>query len=75
MTTHNQALNDKEYQHRVFEIAVRLGLVGLLVIWCYRIASPFITTILWGIIIAVALRSNHVRLKKNWATAVVWRQL
>lgn len=65
MTTHNQALNDKEYLHRVFEIAVRLGLVGILVFWCYRIASPFITTILWGIIIAVALRSNHVRLKKK----------
>jgi len=65
MTTNNHALNNKEYQHRVFEIAVRLGLVGILVIWCYRIASPFITTILWGIIIAVALRSNHVRLKNK----------
>jgi predicted PurR-regulated permease PerM len=65
MTTNNQALNNKEYQHRVFEIAVRLGLVGILIIWCYRIASPFITTILWGIIIAVALRSSHVRLKKK----------
>lgn len=64
MTAVNSSLNDKEYLHKAYEIAIRLGLVGVLVFWCFQIASPFLTTILWGIIIAVALRSNHVRLQK-----------
>ena len=64
MTTVNPSANEKEYLQKAFEVAVRLGLVGILVISCYQIASPFISTIVWGIIIAVAVRSIHVWLEK-----------
>lgn len=64
MTTVNQSLNEKDYQRKAMEIATRLGLVAVLVLWCYQIASPFVDTIVWGIIIAIAVRSYHLRLQK-----------
>ena len=36
------------------EAAIRIGLVFLLVAWCFQIVRPFITPIVWGAIIAVA---------------------
>ena len=35
------------------DTAIRIGLVGLLTIWCLYIAAPFIAPIIWGIIIAI----------------------
>jgi predicted PurR-regulated permease PerM len=35
--------------------ALRLGLLFLIVYWCYRIVAPFIPLVAWGVIIAVAI--------------------
>ena len=35
------------------DIALRIGLIALLAFWCLQIAAPFITPVIWGIIIAV----------------------
>jgi predicted PurR-regulated permease PerM len=45
------------------EISIYLLLVLALVVWCYRIISPFIPFILWGTIIAVALYTPFVKLR------------
>jgi len=41
--------------NRVIEIAIRLGLVFLLVGLCFEIIKPFIIIVVWGIVIAVAI--------------------
>jgi predicted PurR-regulated permease PerM len=37
------------------EAAIRIGLVMLLVVWCFNIVKPFMLLVLWGAIIAVAV--------------------
>jgi len=42
--------------------ALRLGLIFLIVYWCYQILAPFIPLVLWGGIIAVAIYPLHQKL-------------
>lgn len=37
------------------EIAIRLGLIFLILAWCLQILTPFISLVAWGAILAVAL--------------------
>ena len=43
------------------EATIRIGLVVLLALWCFNIVRPFISTILWGVIIAIALLPTFER--------------
>jgi predicted PurR-regulated permease PerM len=63
MKTSNEQLNDKLFVARALEAAIRIGLVFLILMWCFRIGQPFIQTIVWGIIIAVAVHPGYERLK------------
>ena len=63
MNTSNQPSNDKLYVTRALEASINIGLVGLVLFWCFRIGRPFLETIVWGIIIAVAIHPIHDRLK------------
>ena len=47
---------------RTLEISIRLGLIALLLIWCFEIASPFLHVVMWGIIIVVATHPIHEKL-------------
>ena len=40
---------------QAIEIAIRLGLIFLILAWCLKILTPFISLVAWGAIIAVAL--------------------
>lgn len=62
MNTSNRP-NDKVFMTRLLESTIRIGLVLLLIYWCYKIAQPFIPIIFWGIIIAVAIKPIYDRLK------------
>ncbi|MCZ6831601.1 MAG: AI-2E family transporter [Gammaproteobacteria bacterium] len=44
-----------DYVARSFEVFIRLGLMLGLVVWCFQIVRPFISPIVWGMIIAIAL--------------------
>ena len=46
---------DVVFQRRAMEAAIRIGLVVLLVVWCFNIVQPFIMLVLWGAIFAVAI--------------------
>lgn len=46
---------DDSYLSKVIEAAVRVGLVLLLLAWCFAIIRPFITPVVWGVILAVAV--------------------
>jgi len=42
-------------QGEIIELAIRLGLLSLLIFWCFRIIAPFALMIAWGAIVAIAL--------------------
>jgi predicted PurR-regulated permease PerM len=62
MNTSNRP-NDKVFMARALELILRIGLVFLLIYWCYKISRPFISIIFWGIIIAVTFKPIYDRLK------------
>ena len=63
MKSSNQSSNDKLFIKRALEATIQIGLVVLLLYWCFKIGQPFIQTIVWGIIIAVAIHPSYDRLK------------
>ena len=56
-------LSDKIFVRRAVEAAIHIGLVALLVAWCFQIVRPFIVPVVWGIIIAVAVYPAYRRLE------------
>ena len=40
---------------RAMEVSIRLAIVAGLVVWCFEILRPFLSTIVWALIIAAAL--------------------
>lgn len=53
---------DAQFVHRASEAAIRIGLIALLVAWCFEIVRPFLIPAVWGIIIAVAVYPGYRRL-------------
>jgi len=53
---------DRAFFMRAVETSIRIGLIALLVIWCFQIVRPFIQLILWGIILAIAVHPAYLRL-------------
>jgi predicted PurR-regulated permease PerM len=45
---------DKAFLKRALEATIRIGLVVLLLAWCFEIIRPFVIPVFWGMIIAVA---------------------
>lgn len=46
------------------EITIRIGTLLLLVGWCFTIVRPFLSAVLWGIIIAIASHRSFVTLQR-----------
>lgn len=44
------------------EVAVRLGVIGLLVVWCLQIVAPFLGIVVWALVIAIAADGFCARL-------------
>ena len=63
MTNSDQTSNQVTFVANALEAFIRIGVVALLVLWCFRIGRPFIQIILWGIIIAVAFHPIHYKIK------------
>jgi predicted PurR-regulated permease PerM len=47
----------------VIEAVVRVGLVLVLVAWCFWLARPFLVVVLWGVILAVTVHPAYRRLR------------
>jgi predicted PurR-regulated permease PerM len=47
---------------QAIEIAIRLGLIFLILAWCLQILTPFISLVAWGAIIAVAIYTPFLKL-------------
>ncbi len=50
----HSADKDKAFLNRALEATIRIGLVALLLAWCFQIVRPFVIPVFWGMIIAVA---------------------
>ena len=55
MSDAGTATAKKQVMDTSMEVAIRLTVIAVLVVWCFRIFQPFIMPMAWGIIIAVAL--------------------
>ena len=62
MTTPQQSPQDKAFINRMLDATIRISMVLLLAYWCLKIISPFISPIMWAIIIAVAIYPLYVKL-------------
>lgn len=51
----NPTENSKTPTAQAIEIAIRLGLIFLIISWCLQILTPFVSLVAWGAIIAVAI--------------------
>jgi len=54
----------KSALNQAIEIAVHLGLIFLIVLWCFQILQPFISLLAWGAIIAISLYTPFLKLRK-----------
>jgi len=58
-------MNSSDFTRNTIEAAVRLGLLLLLATWCFKIITPFIVPVMWGVIIAVAIYPLFLKLKSS----------
>ena len=65
MTSKNGPEAGEAFVEHGLNLAIRIGLVLLLIAWCFTVVRPFVAPIIWGIIIAVATHPVFVRLQ--WA--------
>ncbi len=61
------ALQREEKVKLAIEIAIKVGLLGLVIYLSYLIAKPFIAIVVWGIIIAVAIAPLIDSLEKRFS--------
>jgi predicted PurR-regulated permease PerM len=72
----NQHLQ-KLLSRQLLDVLIQAGLIAALVGFCYKIFSPFMTLMLWAIILAVTLFPLHqmvakkMRGNQGWASAVI----
>ena len=52
---------DRRFQRRAIEASIRLGLIVLLVLWCFNIVKPFVRLIIWGASLAVAIYPQFLK--------------
>jgi predicted PurR-regulated permease PerM len=59
---HFSGQNQNDPTAQAIEIAIRLGLIFLILAWCLHILSPFVSLIAWGGIIAVSIYPLFIKL-------------
>lgn len=59
MTSANSPRTDDQFLANAMASFLQIGAVFLLALWCFRLVSPFVTIVVWGVIISVALYPAH----------------
>ncbi len=49
-------------QKRIIELAIRMGVLLVLLLWCFTIIEPFVMIVTWGVIVAIALHPVFIKL-------------
>jgi predicted PurR-regulated permease PerM len=47
--------SDRDYESRLLDVLIRAGLILAIVLLCYRIFAPFLSLMVWALILAVAI--------------------
>jgi predicted PurR-regulated permease PerM len=58
-----QSIGDARFVNRAVEAALRIGVLVVLVAWCFDIIRPFVTAVAWAAIIATAVFPLYQRLE------------
>lgn len=58
-------MTDNSFLKNTMEAAIRIGILFILIMWCFQIVEPFLNIILWGIILAVTIYPLHAKLKSK----------
>jgi predicted PurR-regulated permease PerM len=56
---------DERFVSRALEATIRIGLLLVLLGWCFTIIRPFVGPVAWGMIIAVAVHPAYARLRSR----------
>lgn len=56
-------MTHSDFTRNTIEAAIRLGLLLLIVAWCFTIVKPFLMVTVWGVVIAVAVYPAFDRLR------------
>jgi len=62
MNVPDSVVADRNFQKNAMASFIQIAAVVILVFWCLEIVAPFISIVLWGAIIAVALFPLHMKL-------------
>lgn len=62
MNVSDTAAVDRNFQKNAMASFIQIAAVVVLVLWCFKIIAPFVSIVLWGMIIAVAIYPAHVKL-------------
>jgi predicted PurR-regulated permease PerM len=55
--------DNKRAVRAAIEISVHLLLIGIILVWCFRIIQPFISIVTWAAVIAVSMYKPFLKLK------------
>jgi predicted PurR-regulated permease PerM len=55
MNEADKIAREKTYIGPAIDIAIRIGVIALLIALCFTILRPFISPVMWGIILAITL--------------------
>jgi len=54
-------MNSSNYNfEKIVDTLIRLGVLSLLLMWCFDILKPFILILIWAVVIAIAIYPLHV---------------
>jgi predicted PurR-regulated permease PerM len=56
---------ERRLSARLLDVLIRAGLIGVLAILCYRIFAPFLTLMVWALILAVTMYPLHQSLARR----------
>ena len=57
--------NDKLFTKNIIDAVIKLAVLGVLIIWAFQLIRPFITPVIWGIILAVAVEPMIAKLSEK----------
>src|SRR5262245_62679458 len=55
----------EELSSRLLDVLIRAGMILIIVLLCYRIFSPFLSLMVWALILAVAIYPLHQSLARR----------
>jgi predicted PurR-regulated permease PerM len=72
MTSADSSSVDQKFLANAMASFIQIGAVLVLLYWCFLIVSPFISIVLWGLIISVAVYPAHVALTARLGGRAKW---